>query len=240
MRKPLRRFISQLSWLASEGGEGARTEATATRGGGPFRQSLRPLGPRRPGLLGGQNHSLVIWALFPRCRGGRGRGRGRWVGGGGGGGRGWPEKRLRARARGGERNGATSSLAPTTRSRPEPLPVCTPRQSLGPRPRRSIMSHEKNRAVVHPYPNARERERSANGRGALSAPHAPRLAGKRRKNQPVRTAYNAAIFWAPARARGRPSAAEAVGESLRRPQRRPAIAPGGAVTPGHPPFVMPL
>jgi hypothetical protein len=40
------------------------------------------------------------------------------------------------------------------------------------------MSHEKNRAVVHPYPNARERERSANGRGALSAPHAPPLGGK--------------------------------------------------------------
>ena len=74
------------------------------------------------------------------------------------------QRRDRARAREGERNGATSSLAPTTRSSGT-SPGMYP-QSLGPRPRRRIMSNEKNRAVLHPYPNAR----AASGRQMGAVP----------------------------------------------------------------------
>lgn len=69
------------------------------------------------------------------------------------------QRRDRARAREGERNGATSSLAPTTRSSGTSNPV-------SPRPRRRIMSNEKNRAVVYPYPNAR----AASGRQMGAVP----------------------------------------------------------------------
>ena len=179
---------------------------------------------------------LGVLPQMPR----RQRSRSRSMGGGGGGGGGWPGKRPRARER--ERNGprARSLLRHSS-------------GSSGPEPRRrmSIMSNEKNRAVVGCVPISK---RSRPGkwarcpfcatRAASVGGPAARVGGKRRpalagNGGKIRRYAPRGHFLGPRGATGGPQRPWPRGGIAEAPQRRPAIA-RGPVTPGHPSFVIPL